>query len=125
MQQSMRTRAQAPARPATLVVAVVCLALTSLLNLTTPLIPGPPPPVVVLSIVVGVSGLVAAIGLWALHRWAMITAIIALTLTVLSAAPGLLDHPNVGATVGAGVAVALAVLTIVLMMLPSARRSYI
>ncbi len=111
-------------RPAVLTAAALLLVLTSLLGLATPLLVGVPLPVVVFSVVVGLVGLVAVYGLWKAKRWGMIVAIIISVLNALSASPGLLVQPNLPATIGAGVAVALSVLIIVLTILPSARQAY-
>ncbi len=111
-------------RPAVLIAATVLLALNSILNLTTPLIPGPPLPVVVLSVVAGVIGLIAAVGLWNAKRWGMIVAIVIMALTAISSTPGLVVQPNPAAVIGAGVSIVLSVLVIILTLLPSARRAY-
>jgi hypothetical protein len=60
------------ARPVSLTVASVLLALVSLAGLPGPLLPGSEavPAVVLYSgIVLGVAGLVACVGLWTLKRW--------------------------------------------------------
>lgn len=111
-------------RPGVLTIAALLLGLVSLLSLATPLIPGPPLPVIVLSIVTGLIGLVAAYGLWQARRWGMIVAIIVSALNVLSASPGLLAQLNLPALIGAGVTVVLSVIIIVLTVLPSARQAY-
>jgi uncharacterized membrane protein (DUF2068 family) len=123
-QPSTQTRTQTSTRPVPIVVAVICLVLSSLSSLATGLIPGIPLPVVVLAMILGVVGLVAAAGLWTLHRWAMIVAIVATAINGLSAVPGLFARPNATAMAGAGASIVLAVLVIVLVLLPSARRAY-
>ncbi len=52
--------------------AVVLLALGFLLSLISPLLPTDYPTIVIyLGVVLGVAGLVAAAGLWALRRWGL------------------------------------------------------
>jgi hypothetical protein len=58
------------APPQNVVVTAVLLALLSLLNLISPLIPGGGG-LVWLAVVVGVAGLIAAGGLWMLKRWSV------------------------------------------------------
>jgi hypothetical protein len=111
-------------RPLVLTAAAILLGLVSLLALTTPLLPGPPLPVIILSVVAGIIGLVAVYGLWKAKRWGMILALILSALNALSAAPGPFVQPNLIATIGAGVTVAFSVLIIVLAVLPSARAAY-
>ncbi len=114
-------------RPTSLMVALVLLALLSLGNLVFLFIPGTnniPPAIVYSSVVAGVIGLVAAFGLWKARRWGMILTIIVSAFNMLSAAPGLLVAPSPGLRVTAGLYVALSVLIIVLVLLPSARQAY-
>ena len=111
-------------RPAVLTTAALLLGLVSLLSVATPLLAGPPLPVKVLAVVLGLIGLGAVYGLWKAKRWGMIVAIIVSALNALSAAPGLVVQPNLPALIGAGVTVALSVLIIVLTVLPPARAVY-
>jgi hypothetical protein len=114
-------------RPASLMVALVLLALLSLGNLVLPFVPGTnnvPAPILYSDVVVGVIGLVAAFGLRKARRWGMILTLIVSAFNILSAAPGLLVAPNPGLRVTAGLYVALSVLIIVLVVLPSARQTY-
>lgn len=111
-------------RPGILTTAAILLGLVSLLSLATPLIPGLPLPVIVLSVVTGLIGLVAVYGLWKAKRWGMIVAIIVSALNALLAAPGLLAQPNLPALIGAGVTVVFSVIIIVLTVLPPARHAY-
>ena len=110
-------------RPGVLTAAALLLGLASLLSFATPLLAGPPLPVKVFAVMMGLIGLVAVYGLWNAKRWAMIVAIIVSALTALSAAPGLVQ-PNLPALIGAGVTVVLSVLIIVLTILPPARAAY-
>ncbi len=80
------------ARPLPVTIATVLLALLSLANLLSPLMlpDGVLAPVVVL----GVAGLIGAVGLWMLKRWSLWLTIIVSLLNTLLAAPGLVFAPN-------------------------------
>jgi hypothetical protein len=117
-------------RPAVLSIAIILLTLASLWNLYATLLlnngPDPAPPIVVYgSAVLGALGLVAAFGLWMLKRWGMLLAII---VSVLSGTGlgvgGIVYTASPGDTVIAVVLVALSILVIVLVVLPSARHAY-
>jgi uncharacterized membrane protein (DUF2068 family) len=109
-------------RPVSLTIAVLLLGLDCLLQLATPLVPGPPPAIVALSIVIGVLGVVAAVGLWMLQRWAIMLTLILMFISILSAAPGLIVQPKATSTIGSAVSIALAALTVVLTLAPSVRQ---
>lgn len=111
-------------RPLVLVLATILLVLISLGSLATPLLAGPPVPVKVLSVVMGLLGLLAAYGLWNRKRWGMIVAIVVSVLNALSGVPGLFVQPNLPATIAAGVGIAISILIIVLTVLPPARAAY-
>ncbi len=114
-------------RPTSLLVALILLALLSLGNLVFLFLPGTnniPAAIVYSGVVAGVIGLVAAFGLWKARRWGMILTIIVSAFNMLSAAPGVLVAPNPGLQVTAGAYVALSILIIVLVVLPSARQAY-
>ena len=112
------------ARPLALTLAIVFLVLISIGSLATPLLAGPPVPVKVLSVVLGLLCLLAAYGLWNRKRWGMIVAILVSAINALSGVPGLLVQPNLPATLAAGVGIVISVLIIVLTVLPSARAAY-
>ena len=112
------------ARPLALTLAIVFLVLISIGSLATPLLVGPPVPVKVLSVVLGLLCLLAAYGLWNRKRWGMIVAILVSAINALSGVPGLLVQPNLPATLAAGVGIVISVLIIVLTVLPSARAAY-
>ncbi|GAC1299388.1 MAG: hypothetical protein NVSMB27_39420 [Ktedonobacteraceae bacterium] len=111
-------------RPLVLTLATVFLVLISLGSLATPLLAGPPVVVKVLSVVMGLLGLLAAYGLWNRKRWGMIIAIVVSALNALSGVPGLFVQPNPPATLAAGGGIAISILIIVLTVLPSARAAY-
>jgi hypothetical protein len=113
-------------RPPSVTIAAVLLALFSVLNLAFPLFPteGIPALVVYSGVGLGVIGLVAAVGLWMLKRWALWPTIIVSVLNLLAAAPGISFAPNAALRIGALVGVIIAALIIVLVVLPSSRRAY-
>ena len=116
-------------RPLSVTIAVVLLALFSLLNLASPLIPaftdGVPPLVVYSGAALGVLSLIAAAGLWALKRWSVVLTIIVSVVNILSAAPGLLFAPTPGLFVTAIVGIVGYALVIVLVVLPSSRQAFV
>jgi hypothetical protein len=110
-------------------VAVILLVLLSLFDFPWPyelLFPGgeePPAFILYSGYVVGVVGLVVAIGLWMLKPWSLWATIVVCVLNFLFGLPGLLFAP--GAALKALIAVTeiVAVLVIVLVMLPPSRRA--
>ena len=111
-------------RPLVLTLATLFLVLISLGSLATPLLVGPPLAVKVLSVAMGLLGLLAAYGLWNRKRWGMIVAILVSALNALSGVPGLFVQPNLPATIAAGAGIVISLLIIVLTVLPSARAAY-
>src|SRR5258708_3270159 len=111
-------------RPGVLTAAAILLGLISLSSFATPLLEGPPLPVKVLAVVMGLIGLLAVYGLWKAKRWGMIVAIIVSALNALSAVPRLGFQPQLPPTIGSGVGIAVSVLIIVLGVLRSARPAY-
>jgi len=110
-------------------VAVILLVLLSLFDFPWPyelLFPGgeePPAFILYSGYVVGVVGLVVAVGLWMLKPWSLWATIVVCVLNFLFGLPGLLFAP--GAALKALIAVTeiVAVLVIVLVMLPPSRRA--
>jgi hypothetical protein len=113
-------------RPLTVTVAAVLLAVLSLVNLLSPLFPseGVPSFVIYLGIVLGIVGLIAAGGLWALKRWSVWLTTIVCALNILSAAPGIAFAPTPALRVGALFGVIVPALIILLVVLPNSRRAY-
>jgi uncharacterized membrane protein (DUF2068 family) len=114
-------------RPQPVTVAAILLALLSLPNVLYPLLAlkGELVPLIYLTVVFGVAGLIAAAGLWMLKRWALWLTIIVCALggifswaPVIPAAPTAL-HLGLAAVVVVG-----SVLTIVLVVLPTSRLAY-
>jgi hypothetical protein len=115
-------------RPTPVSVAAVLLALLSVLNLVSTVIPafssGVPAVVVYGSAVLGLLGLVAAYGLWSLNKWGVWLTIILSVLNILSAAPGIVFAPTTVLFVGAIVTVVGYALIIVLVVVPTSRRAF-
>jgi peptidoglycan/LPS O-acetylase OafA/YrhL len=117
-------------RPAVLSIAIILLILASLLFWLIVFLPGEsndPFELVVLygSVVLGVLGLAAAFGIFSLKRWGMWLAI---GVSVFSAFFGVggIASPSSPLTKGLCIVlVALYVLIIVLVVLPSARQAYV
>ena len=74
-------------------------------------------------IVLGIVGLVAAVGLWMLKKWGFCLTIIVSVLNILSAAPGVAFAPNAALQGVAAVGVLIPALIIVLVVLPTSRRA--
>ena len=113
-------------RPVPVTVAAILLALCSLMSLPGPLLPGAEgvPEVVLYSgIVLGIVGLVAAVGLWMLKKWSLWLTIVVSVLNILSAAPGVAFAPNAALQAAATIGVLVPALIIVLVVLPTSRRT--
>jgi uncharacterized membrane protein YccC len=78
----------------------------------------PPYFVLMLAVILGVVGIVAAYGCWKQMRWGVILTIIVNLLNGLSAAPGILFAPTTQFFVSASVTVALSIVIIVLCLWP-------
>jgi hypothetical protein len=116
-------------RPQSVTVAAILLVLLSLFDfpwLFELLFPGAeePPAVILYSgYVLGIAGLVVALGLWMLKPWSLWATIVVCVLNLLTGLPGLLLAP--GAALKALIAVLqiVAVLVIVLVMRPTSRQA--
>ena len=113
-------------RPLPVTIAVVLLALLSLANLLSPLMPseGVPAFVNYLGVVLGVLGLLGAAGLLLLKRWGLWLTVVVCVLNILSAAPGLAFAPTPMLRVLATVGVVGFAVVILLAVLPGPRRTY-
>jgi len=116
-------------RPAPVIAATVLLALDALNNLSSisGFLSGAPIPaaIVVIEVALGVVEIIAAVGLWGLHKWAAVLATVAAALTLLVSAMG-----GFGATSATGkgitaLGVILSIAVIVSVALPTARRAYV
>jgi len=114
-------------RPPTVTVAAILLVLLSLFDFPWPYMlffPGavePPAFIIYSGYVVGIAGIVVAIGLWMMQKWSYWATIVVCVLNFLLGAPGVLMAPG-GALKGViVVGEIVAVLIIVLVVLPSSR----
>jgi peptidoglycan/LPS O-acetylase OafA/YrhL len=116
-------------RPLPVTIAAILLVLLSLTNfpwLYLFLFPGaeePPAYFLYWGYVVGVAGIVAAVGLWMMKRWSFWLTIVVCVLNFLLALPGVLFAPGVALKAFIAVTMVVAVLIIVLVVLPSSRRA--
>jgi hypothetical protein len=113
-------------RPPTVTVAAILLVLLSLFDFPWPYMlffPGavePPAFIIYSGYVVGIAGLLVAIGLWMMQKWSYWATIVVCVLNFLSGAPGVVFAPGaLKAVIVVGEIVA--VLIIVLVVLPSSR----
>src|SRR5918998_3444619 len=118
-----------PRRPLPVTVAAILLVLLSLFNFPWPyelLLPGaeePPDALLFSGYVVGVVGLVAAIGLWMLKPWSYWTTIVVCALNFLLGAPGVVLAPGVALKALIAVLEVVAILIIVFVVLPDSRQA--
>src|ERR687890_828422 len=116
-------------RPLPVTLAAILLVLLSLTNfpwLFLFLFPGeegPPAFIIYSGYVLGIVGLVVAIGLWMLKKWSLWAAIIVCVLNFLFGLPGLLFAPGAALKVVIALTEVVAVLVIVLVMHPASRRA--
>jgi uncharacterized membrane protein (DUF2068 family) len=113
------------ARPLLVTIAAVVLGVLSLANLLTPPMPaGPPLSAVYILMGLGVLGLLGAVGLWMLKRWALWLTIVVSVLNILAAAPGLVFAPDPTSRGLATIGVVGFAVVILLAVLPNSRRTY-
>jgi len=116
-------------RPQSVIVAAILLVLLSLFDFPWPwmlLFPGaeqPPAFVIYTGLVLGIVGLVVAVGLWMMKAWSYLATIIVCVLNLFSGAPGIVFGPTAGIRVLSAVLEVVALLIIVLVMRPSSRRA--
>ena len=118
-------------RPPAVTVAVVLLALLSVVNMVPPSLMASPAEaaevpafVAYLGVILGIVGLVAAYGLWALKRWGVWLTIVLSAVNILLTVPPLLFGPTVALQVMSIVSGVAFALVIVLVLLPASRRAY-
>jgi uncharacterized membrane protein (DUF2068 family) len=113
-------------RPQSVTIAAILLALLSVANLLSPVMPseGVPAFVIYLGVVLGVLGLIGAGGLWVLKRWALWLTIVVSVINILSAAPGLAFAPTPTLRVLATIGVVGFAVVILLAVLPNSRQAY-
>src|SRR5215212_7555033 len=116
-------------RPLPVTVAAILLVLLSLFDFPWPyelLFPGveePPAFLNYLGYVLGVVGLVAAVGLWMLQKWSYWTTIVVCALNFLLGAPGVIMAPGAALKAVIALTEVVAILIIVLVVLPDSRRA--
>ena len=113
-------------RPMPITVAAILMVLISLVGLPGPLLPGSeevPAVVIYGGIVLGIVGLVAAVGLWLLRKWGFWLTVVVSVLNLLSAAPGIVFAPSAAVQVFAAVGVVVPALIIVLVVIRTSRRT--
>jgi len=116
-------------RPQSVTVAAILLVLVSLFGFPWPwllLFPwAQPPPAIVIytGFVLGIVGLVVAVGLWMMKAWSFWATIVVCVLNLLAGAPGVFLGPTVGVRVLSAVLEVVALLIIVLVMRPVSRRA--
>jgi len=116
-------------RPQAVTIAAILLVLLSLFNFPWPwllLFPwAQPPPAIVIytGFVLGVVGLVVAVGLWTMKAWSYRATIGVCVLNLLAGAPGVFLGPTVGVRVLSAMLEVVALLIIVLVVRPSSRRA--
>ena len=112
-------------RPLPVSVAAILLVLLSLFDFPWPF-PGmeeAPAFVIYSGIVLGIVGLVVAVGLWMMKRWSFWLTIVVSVLNFLLGLPGVLFAPGVALKAFIAVTMVVAVLIIVLVVLPDSRRA--
>ena len=117
-------------RPLPVTVAAILLVLFSLMNFPGPwwfAIPGAvevtPMFVIYVGIVLGIAGLVAAVGLWMLKTWGWWATIIVCVLNILFNVPAPAMVPIAALLVAIAVQTIGFIVTLVLVVLPSVRRA--
>jgi uncharacterized membrane protein (DUF2068 family) len=114
-------------RSAAITTSAVLLALLSLTNLPFPwekVFPGedvPPDFIVMISTVLGIAGLIAAVGLWLLKRWSYWLTIVVGIMNVALSVLGATQVQGAGIRIVLIVSAVIAMLIIVLVALPSSR----
>ena len=118
-------------RPLPVTVAAILLVLLSLSNFpwlydflfAAGEFEGPPAFILYSGYVVGIVGLVAAVGLWMLQKWSYWTTIVVCALNFLLGAPGVVFAAGAALKAFIAVTEVVAILIIVLVVLPDSRRA--
>jgi hypothetical protein len=116
-------------RPQPVSVAAILLVLLSLCDfpwlyqLLFPMAVAPPAFIIYSGYVLGIVGLVVAIGLWMLQKWSFWATIVVCVLNFLLGAPGVLFAPGAALKAVIALTEVVAVLIIVLVVFPSSRRA--
>ena len=118
-------------RPLPVTVAAILLVLLSLTNFpwlydflfAAGEFEGPPAFILYSGYVLGVAGLLAAVGLWMLQKWSYWATIVVCVLNFLLGTPGVVFAPGAALKALIAVTEVVAILAIVLVVLPSSRRA--
>lgn len=116
-------------QPPPVTVAAILLVLLSLFDFPWPwmlLFPGveePPAFIFYSGIVLGIVGLVVAVGLWMMKTWSYWATIVVSVLNFLLGAPGVFMAPTAAMRAAVAVTEVVAILIIVLVVLPSSRHA--
>ena len=117
-------------RPLPVTVAAILLVLLSLFDfpwswmLLFPGVEEPPAFVIYSGIVLGIVGIVVAVGLWMMKTWSLWATVVVCVLNFLLGAPGVVMAPTAAMKVVVAVREVAAVLIIVLVVLPTSRRAF-
>ena len=118
-------------RPQSVTIAAILLVLLSLFDFPWPyqlLFPmateAPPAFILYSGYVLGIVGLVVAVGLWMLQRWSLWATIVVCVLNFLAGAPGVVMAPGAALKAVIVLTEVVAVLIIVLVVLPTSRRTF-
>jgi uncharacterized membrane protein (DUF2068 family) len=117
-------------RPLPVTVAAILMALFSLMNFPGPwwyAVPGAeetPAFIIYSGIVLGIVGIVAAVGLWLLKTWSLWLTIVVCVVNILFNASGLVMALPGGLKAAIAVQTIGFILTFVLVVLPTARRAF-
>ena len=118
-------------RPLPVTIAAILLVLLSLFDFPWPyelLFPmateAPPAFILYSGYVLGIVGLVVAVGLWMLQRWSLWATIVVCVLNFLAGAPGVVMAPGAALKAVIVLTEVVAVLIIVLVVLPTSRRTF-
>ncbi len=116
------------ARPVAVAVATAILALDALRNFAIigASLSGTdiPAAAVASQVALGVVEIIAAVGLWGLHKWAAALAIVAAALALLTGVAGVFNAGSATGKVIAALGIVLGIAVIVAVAHPTARRAY-
>lgn len=117
------------ARPAPVTAAIVLLILDALCNFISIVgfLSGGaiPAAIVAIQVVLGVAAIIAAVGLWGLHKWAAVLATVTAVLILLISANGVFHASTAPGKTFNALGVILSIAVIVVVALPTARRAYV
>jgi hypothetical protein len=116
-------------RPLSVTIAAGLLVLLGLFGfpfvwrLLFPGVEEPPAFAIYSGLVIGILSLVVAVGLWLMKPWSIWATVVVCVLNVLSGLPGAIVGPTAGIRVTCAVLVLAAVVAMVLVVLPTSRRT--